>query len=92
MSEVHQAITAHIQKQHAIIKRFVQLEAERERYIDEAVVLCQNGQPFTVEKINEATKQINELAKNGVVPQRKYVTVEMVKDYAERLIKRGKTK
>jgi hypothetical protein len=89
MSEVHEAITAHIQKQHAVIKRFVQLEAERERYIDEAVMLCQKGLPFTVEKINEVTKEMNELAKHGVVPQRKYVTAEMVKEYAERLTKQG---
>lgn len=92
MSEVHEAITAHIQKQHAVIKRFVQLEAERERYIDEAVALCQNGLPFTVTKINEVTKEMNELAKHGVVPQRKYVTVEMVKEYTERLTKQGGTK
>jgi galactokinase len=92
MSEVHEAITAHIQKQHAAIKRFVQLEAERERYIDEAVALCQNGLPFTVTKINEVTKEMNELAKHGAMPQRKYVTVEMVKEYVERLTKQGGTK
>jgi Protein of unknown function (DUF2533) len=92
MSEVHEAITAHIQKQHAVIKRFVQLEAERERYIDEAVALCQNGLPFTVTKINEITKEMNELAKHGGMPQRKYVTVEMVKEYVERLTKQGGTK
>ncbi|PDM40851.1 MULTISPECIES: YpbS family protein [unclassified Geobacillus] len=92
MSEVHEAITAHIQKQHAVIKRFAQLEAERERYIDEAVALCQNGLPFTVTKINEITKEMNELAKHGAMPQRKYVTVEMVKEYVERLTKQGGTK
>jgi hypothetical protein len=89
MSEVHQAITAHSNKQHAIVKRFLQLEAKREQYISEAVALCQNGEPFTVEKINEVTKQMNELAKQGIVPQRKYVTVDMVKEYVERLKKRG---
>jgi hypothetical protein len=84
MTEVHQAITAHLQKQHAILKRFSELEQERERYIEEAVTLCQNGQSFTVDKINAVTKKINELAKQGAVPVRKYVTVEMVKEYVER--------
>jgi hypothetical protein len=87
MSEVHQAITAHLQKQHAILKQFAELEQERERYIDEAVKRCQNGQPFTVEKINAVTKKMNELANQGVVPARKYVTVEMVKEYVERITK-----
>jgi hypothetical protein len=87
MSEVHQAITAHLQKQHSILKQFAELEQERERYIEEAVMLCQNGQPFTVEKINAVTKKMNELAKQGVVPTRKYVTAEMVKEYVERIKK-----
>ncbi|WP_027409180.1 YpbS family protein [Anoxybacteroides tepidamans] len=89
MSEVHQAITAHSNKQHALVKQFLQLDAKRERYIEEAVHHCQNGQPFTVENINEVTKQINELARQGIVPQRKYVTVDMVKEYVERLKKKG---
>jgi hypothetical protein len=84
MTEVHQAITAHLQKQHALLRRFAELEQERERYIEEAVTLCQNGLPFTVENINEVTKKINELAKQGAVPVRKYVTAEMVKEYVER--------
>lgn len=85
MSEVHQAITAHSKKQHALIRTFVELDAKREAYIEEAVALCQRGEPFSVHNINEVTKQINELAKNGIVPQRKYVTVDMVKEYVQKL-------
>jgi hypothetical protein len=85
MSEVHHAITAHSKKQHAIVKTFIELDQKREAYIEEAVSLCQNGQPFSVERINEVTKQINELAKNGIVPQRKYVTIEMVQQYVKKL-------
>ncbi|MBB3907967.1 YpbS family protein [Anoxybacillus rupiensis] len=92
MSEVHHAITAHSHKQHRLIKQFLQLDAQRERYIEEAVEHCRNGQTFTVEKINETTKQINELAKQGVVPQRKYVTVDMVAEYVERLKTKGERK
>ena len=85
MSEVHHAITAHINKQHAILKRFAALELERERCIDEAVERCRRGEPFTVEAINEVTKQMNELAAGGLVPARRYVTPEMVRDYVRRL-------
>lgn len=87
MSEVHHAITAHSKKQHALIRQFLQLDAQRERYIEEAVSLCQSGQPFTVDLINAVTKQINELAKQGIVPQRTYVTSDMVKEYVHRLTK-----
>ena len=85
MSEVHQAITAHSQKQHALIRAFAQLDAKREAYIEEAVALCQRGEPFSVHNINGVTKQMNELARNGILPQRKYVTVDMVKEYVQKL-------
>ncbi|GMB08308.1 uncharacterized protein DUF2533 [Thermolongibacillus altinsuensis] len=85
MSEVHHAITAHSKKQHAIVKRFIELDQKREMYIEEAVSLCQNGKPFSVERINEVTKLINELSKTGIVPQRKYVTIEMVQQYVKKL-------
>lgn len=85
MSEVHQAITAHSQKQHALIRAFAQLDAKREAYIEEAVALCQRGEPFSVHNINEVTKQMNELDRNGILPQRKYVTVDMVKEYVQKL-------
>ncbi|MGG3822130.1 YpbS family protein [Geobacillus thermodenitrificans] len=85
MSEVHQAITVHVQKQHAILKKFAMLDAERERHIEEAVERCRRGESFTVELINEVTKQMNELAKGGLVPTRRYVTPEMVREYVSRL-------
>ncbi|MFC0297227.1 YpbS family protein [Geobacillus jurassicus] len=85
MSEVHHAITAHVQKQHVMLKRFAALDAERERHIAEAVERCRRGEPFTVDGINEVTKQMNELAKSGLVPARRYVTPEMVHEYVSRL-------
>lgn len=85
MSEVHKAITAHSQKQNHIVKTFLQLDELREYYIEESVKLCQENKPFSVDKINEVTKRINELAKNGIAPVRKLVTEEMVCEYANRL-------
>ncbi|ASS99615.1 hypothetical protein B9L19_10600 [Geobacillus thermocatenulatus] len=85
MSEVHHAITAHVQKQHTILKQFAMLDAERERLIDEAVERCRRGESFTVDGINEVTKRMNELAKSGLVPARRCVTPEMVCEYVSRL-------
>jgi len=85
MGEVHHAITAHSNKQHQIIRQFLQLDAEREKHIEEAVQRCLNGQAFTVEHINEITKRINDLAKQGIAPQRKLVTMSMVEEYVEKL-------
>ncbi|UOY93414.1 YpbS family protein [Ectobacillus sp. JY-23] len=83
--EVHKAITAHSKKQQAAVSEFLQLEARREAAIETAVMLCRNNQPFSVDAINAVTKEINMFAKDGVVPERKYVTLEMVKEYVERL-------
>lgn len=83
--EVHAAITAHSRKQNEVVKAFLQLEAQREAAIEAAVSLASNGKSFSVDVINMVTKQINELAKNGIAPQRKIVTEEMVMEYVGRL-------
>ncbi|WP_409253876.1 YpbS family protein [Bacillus sp. SCS-153A] len=82
---VHKAITEHSKKQNTIAKEFLQLDQQREHYIDEAVSLCLKGEPFSTDKINAVTKRINDEARLGIVPERKYVTVEMVKDYCASL-------
>ncbi|WP_028402756.1 YpbS family protein [Ectobacillus panaciterrae] len=85
--EVHKAITAHSKKQQAAVVEFLKLETQREAAIEAAVALCQNGQPFSVDAINAVTREINAFAKDGVVPERKYVTPEMVQEYVNRLKK-----
>lgn len=82
---VHKAISKHSNNQHQRVKTFAQLDMAREQYIEEAVSLCKEGKTFSVEKINEVTKRINELARQGIVPTRKIVTPEMVHEYVNRL-------
>lgn len=84
MTNVHEAITKHSKSQHEIVKTFVGLEQQREFYIDEAVALAKQNKEFTVAKINQVTNEINTLAGKGIVPLRKRVTEEMVKEYALR--------
>ncbi|MCM3726917.1 YpbS family protein [Neobacillus cucumis] len=79
---VHKAITEHVNKQNKKINDFLSLDQLREMYIEEAVTLCREGKPFTTEKINMVTNQINELAKQGIIPTRKLVSVDMVREYA----------
>ncbi|MGM0844674.1 MAG: YpbS family protein [Bacillota bacterium] len=82
---VHKAITNHSREQNAIAKDFIRMDQQRENYIDEAVSLCLRGEPFTTDKINEVTKRINDEARLGIVPERKYVTIEMVEKYCASL-------
>ncbi|MFS0656753.1 YpbS family protein [Bacillus sp. 179-C3.3 HS] len=84
MTSVHEEISAHSQKQHAHIQSFLALEQKREQAIDEAVTKCGQNEPFTTDQINRITAQMNELARGGIVPIRKHVTVDMVKEYVER--------
>ncbi|MGE7882566.1 YpbS family protein [Bacillus sp. NPDC094077] len=83
--EVHKAITAHSRKQNEIVKTFLQLDAQREAAIEAAISLASNGKEFSVDVINVVTKQINDLAKRGVAPQRKLVTEDMVMEYVGRV-------
>ena len=78
---VHHAITKHSTKQHEILKEFLKLDQLREMYIEEAISLYKQGSSFTTEHINRVTVEINNLAKQGVVPQRKLVTPDMVVEF-----------
>ncbi|MFT8322783.1 MAG: DUF2533 family protein [Bacillus sp. (in: firmicutes)] len=82
---VHKAITKHVEQVNNRVHHFKQLDHLREHYIEEAVQQCLNGEIFSVQKINEVTEEINVLAKQGVIPSRKVVTAEMVKEYALKL-------
>ncbi|MEQ6075210.1 YpbS family protein [Bacillus subtilis] len=85
MSEVHKAISAHSSKQHEHIKAFMRLENMRELAIEEAVGKCRNDEPYTTDAINEITEQMNQLAKKGIVPTRRLVSKEMVREYVSRM-------
>ncbi|TLS50263.1 DUF2533 family protein [Paenibacillus antri] len=78
---VHESISKHSKKQHLHLVEFERLDALREEAIEEAVTKCRNGEPFDVDRINEATARINAHAKHGISPTRKYVTIEMVKQF-----------
>ena len=87
---VHHAISNHSENQHYIVKRYTELDQQREAYIAKAVELCKNGQQFSTNDINAVTKEMNELGKKGIVtslPVRQQVTVEMVKEYVNKLSK-----
>jgi Protein of unknown function (DUF2533) len=82
---VHKEISKHSNKQNQLVQQFMILDERRETAIDEAVQLCSAGKPFTTNRINQVTSEINALARRGVVPQRKLVTTEMVEEYVARL-------
>ncbi|MCA1066307.1 YpbS family protein [Rossellomorea sp. AcN35-11] len=82
---VHKEITKHSSKQNQLVQQFMILDERREQAIEETVHRCLNEQPFTTDGINQVTNEINALARQGVVPQRKLVTTEMVKEYAAKL-------
>jgi len=83
---VHKAISEHVNKQNHRINEFLALDQKREDFIEEALELCKQGKIFTTDKINEVTKQINEMAKQGIIPTRKQVTNEMVREYALKIM------
>jgi hypothetical protein len=84
MSNVHEAISQHSNKQHNHIQSFLKLEAKREALIEEAIQLCVSSLTFEVEGINQVTKEINRLASEGIVPTRKIVTKQMVQEFVQK--------
>lgn len=82
---VHKAITKHVNTQNKRINEFLMLDQQREFYIEQALQSCKEGKSFTADKINEVTVKINELAKQGIIPTRKLVTIEMIEEYANKV-------
>lgn len=82
---VQKEITEHVNKQNKRINEFLIFDQQRENYIGEAIEQCKHGMDFSTDKINEVTNKINALAKQGIVPTRRIVTVEMVQKYARNL-------
>lgn len=81
---VHKAITKHVEQVNSRVNHYKELDRLRESFIEEAIFLCKAGEKFSVDKINDVTEQMNELARHGVVPTRKNVSKEMVIEYVNR--------
>ena len=81
---VHKGISNQLSQKNREINLFIQLDKEREEAISHAVQLCKANESFTTERINELSAQINELAKQGSIPSRSYVTPQMVKEFVEK--------
>ncbi|MGM7701317.1 DUF2533 family protein [Pseudalkalibacillus sp. Hm43] len=83
---VHHEISKHSNDQHARVRQFAQLDEKREQWIEIALKKCKADDDFSeaLVKINEVTEQINELARKGIVPQRKNVTKDMIKEYCQK--------
>jgi hypothetical protein len=80
---VHKDLIQHAANQNKVYQEFLALEQQREFYIEEAVQLCKQNAPFSVDKINEVTNKINKINLR-FIPTRKNVTVEMVREYANK--------
>jgi hypothetical protein len=80
---VHKELAQHAKQQNLIYQTFLQLDDLREHYIEEAILLCQKGEPFSTNKINEITNQINKINLR-FIPERKMVTDEMIKAFVNK--------
>ncbi|WP_261133707.1 YpbS family protein [Bacillus sp. Marseille-Q3570] len=83
---VHHDISKHSNDQHERVRIFSELDQKREQLIEQALLKCKEEKTFEQEliEINKLTDEINDLARKGIVPQRKNVTKEMVEEYCKR--------
>ncbi|WP_042456787.1 DUF2533 family protein [Neobacillus dielmonensis] len=80
---VHKDLIKHAANQNKSYQKFLTLDELREAYIEEAISLCKQGKPFTTDKINEVTNEMNRINLR-IIPLRKLVTNEMVLEYVNR--------
>ena len=77
---VHKDLAQHAEKQNKKYQRFMELNDLRETYIEDAVQLCSERKPFSTDKINEITRQMNQINLT-FIPEMKFVSAEMISDY-----------
>ncbi|CAG9610529.1 DUF2533 family protein [Pseudoneobacillus rhizosphaerae] len=80
---VHIELAKHAEKQNKMYQVFLELDQKREILIEEAIELCTKEEAFSTDKINRVTDQINKMNLR-FIPFRKYVSVEMVKEYVKK--------
>jgi hypothetical protein len=80
---VHKELAQHAKQQNLVYKKFLELDELREHYIEEAILLCKQGESFSTAKINEVTNQINKINLR-FIPERKMVTEEMIKEFVSK--------
>ncbi|MBN8208629.1 DUF2533 family protein [Bacillus sp. NTK071] len=81
---VHKGISDQLSQKNREINLFIQLDKEREEAIARAVARCEANEEYTTDRINELSSQINELAKQGSIPTRTYVTNAMIHEYCQK--------
>ncbi|MBS4211099.1 DUF2533 family protein [Neobacillus rhizophilus] len=81
---VHKDLIKHAENQNKSYQEFLALDQQREMYIEEAVELCKQGNPFSTDKINEVTNRMNKINLR-IISIRKNVTAEMVQEYVNKL-------
>jgi hypothetical protein len=84
--EVHRLLTTHILTKERAIRKFNELDLLREAEIERVITLCKEGKPFLTDAINEITEQMKQLGRENLLnfPERKWVTVPMVKEYVQK--------
>ncbi|WP_066254865.1 DUF2533 family protein [Neobacillus drentensis] len=80
---VHKDLIKHAANQHVTYQEFLALDQQRELYIEEAIELCKQGQPFSTDKINAVTNRINKINLR-FIPTRKNVTGEMIQEFVSK--------
>lgn len=81
---VHHEISSHSSKQAERILGYKKLDAQREFYIEQTIEKCQRGESFQVEEINLITEELNRYAKVHHLPDRKFVTREMIQEFCNK--------
>ena len=77
---VHHEISKKVNQTVSLVDSYRKLDIQRENQIAKVLEMARNGEDFSVEAINRATEEINQLASKHHLPTRKWVTKQMILD------------
>ncbi|OEF96898.1 hypothetical protein BHF71_03995 [Vulcanibacillus modesticaldus] len=82
---VHNEISKQVEEKVQAIKKYQQMDEQRERIISQLIEDYKAGKMINLAKLNSWTKEMNQFAIKHQLPTRKEVTIEMFKNFIEKL-------
>lgn len=77
---VHHEISKKVNHTVEKLEGYRNLDQARELEIEQVIAKAKNGEPFTVDGINQMTANLNQYAAKHHLPSRKLVTDQMILD------------
>ena len=85
LSSVHIELSKKVNEKVTAIEAYKQMDQQREQIIEKLASEYKEGQKIDISSLNQWTQKMNDFAVKNQLPTRKIITVDMFKEYFDKL-------